>query len=227
MTTQHETPERGGQTADAELLELERQVVEARETSARFWKSVSGYSLEEEPAIKKKAGPLDDRVDALECQIAKTPAQGLIGVGVQLRVAACFIREMGQGAVGDLCALSAHEAVERLLKEQEATDAELVETWCRYSALIAEHNAALIAADKAGKTGTDEKADASFAQASELCERILATQARTPAGIAVKLKIAAEVDSMEKYAKEYPKLVVPRAVLSAIADAERLAGGAA
>ncbi len=105
-------------------------------------------------------------------------------------------------------------------------DAELVETWRRYSALMAEHEAALIAADRAGKTGVgDEKADASFAQASELRERILVTQARTPAGIAVKLKIAAEVDSM--HAKEYPGLVVPRAVLSALADLERMAGGAA
>ena len=80
-TQDGERTKRGG-PADAGLLELERQLAEARETSARFRKSVSGYSLEEEPAILEKVRPLDDRVDELECQIAKAPAQGLAGVGV-------------------------------------------------------------------------------------------------------------------------------------------------
>ncbi len=101
--------------ADAEMLDLEHQLAEARETSARFWKSVSGYSLKEEPAIEEKARPLDDRVVELERQIAEVPAQGLAGVGVKLRLAARWIKVNKGNETEDLCALSAHDAVERLL----------------------------------------------------------------------------------------------------------------
>ena len=96
-------------------------------------------------------------------------------------------------------------------------DAELVSMWHDYRAQITKLNAALHRA---------EEGDALFAQASELVERILVTQARTPAGIAVKLKIAEEYESLEKDVRENPQLVMPRAVLSALADAERLAGRA-
>ncbi len=117
-TTQHETPERGGQavSADAELLELEKQLTELREEEAAIREPLKGVaSVEEERPIVAAADKVDEKAMQVETRIAETPARGLVGVAVQLRVAAYFIRDMGLDDVEDRCALSAHEAVERLL----------------------------------------------------------------------------------------------------------------
>ena len=98
----------------------------------------------------------------------------------------------------------------------DAADAAIVSMWHDYRALI----------DKLNAEDEAREADALFDQACELIERILVTQSRTPAGIAVKLKIAEEYEELAEEAKDDPKLVMPRAVLSALADAERLAGRA-
>ncbi len=116
MTTQHKTPERGGRTADAELLELEKQLIKLREEEAAIREPLKGVtSVEEERPIVAEAEKVDEKAMQIETRIAETPAQGLVGVGVQLRVAAYFIKLMEKEEVEDLCALSAHEAVERLL----------------------------------------------------------------------------------------------------------------
>ena len=210
MTAQHET-------ADAELLRLEAELL-------RFIEEIDAgkHPVADDDAVDEQVA----RVAEMELAIAQRPAHTPAGVAVKVRRLKVSFED-GETKWDRPLFDTALDALARLSREQEATDAELVEMWCRYSALIAEHNAALIAADRRGETGLDDvKANATFEQASELCERILVTQARTPAGIAVKLKIAAGVDSMEKDAKEHPTLEVPRAVLSALADAERLAGRA-
>ncbi len=109
-------------------------------------------------------------------------------------------------------------------KEQETADAEILSMWHKSCALMAEHEALLVAFDKAGGSGYYEEADPPYHQAAELIERILVTQARTPAGIAVKLRIAEQTDGWEKDTKEQPNWWVPRAGMSALHDLERLSG---
>ena len=55
---------------------------------------------------------------------------------------------------------------------------------------------------------------------------IVAAPIATPVGIALKLRIAVEYEELELDIKERPQLVMPRAVVNALADAERLAGPA-
>ncbi len=125
-----------------------------------------------------------------------------------------------------VAAATAFPVISNTVADAAEGDAEMVSMWHKHCALEAKYNAAAIAADRAGGFEPGEKADALLEQAFELTERILVTPARTPAGIAVKLKSAVLVDDMEKDVKEEPMLTVPRAVLSALADAERLAGRA-
>ncbi len=144
MTTQHKTPERGGRTADAELLELETRLNELRQEEAAIREPLNGLaSVDEEAPIVAAAEKVDEKAMEIETRIAETPARGLVGVAVQLRVAAYFIKLMEKDAVEDLCALSAHEAVERLLKEQEVAgdDAELLRLEAELLRLIEEINA--------------------------------------------------------------------------------------
>ncbi len=117
-STQSETPERGDQavSADAKLLELERRLNELRQEEAAIRERLSGVvSVGEEAPIVAAAEKVNEKAMEIEIRIADTPARGLVGVAVQLRVAAYFIKLMEKDAVEDLCALSAHEAVERLL----------------------------------------------------------------------------------------------------------------
>ncbi len=137
---------RGGKaiSADAELLELEKQLTKLREEEAAIREPLKGVtSVEEERPIVDAAEKVDEKAREIETRIAETPAQGLVGVAVQLRVAAYLIKLMEKDAVEDLCALSAHEAVERLLKEQEAAgdDAELLRLEAELLRLIEEINA--------------------------------------------------------------------------------------
>ncbi len=216
MTARHETPARGDQTPDAVFLELERRLNESRQEAAAIFSA--------EPANEPAVAAVDKRGDEIERQIADTAAQSVVGVAVKLRLAAHWIKADGSGEIKDSCALSALSDVEALLKEQEASDAEIISMGAKADALEAEHAALLIAFDKAGKVGYCEEADPPFKQASELIGRILDTPAHTPAGIAVKLRIADRTDGWEKDLKEDPKLLVSHAGMSAIADLERLSG---
>ncbi len=103
-------------TNDAELLELEKRLTELREEEAAIREPLRGVtSVEEERPIVAAAEKVDEKAMRIETRIAEIPAQGLVGVAVQLRVAAYNIKLMEKEEVEDLCALSAHEAVERLL----------------------------------------------------------------------------------------------------------------
>ncbi|MCH8097875.1 MAG: hypothetical protein IID53_12435 [Proteobacteria bacterium] len=53
---------------------------------------------------------------------------------------------------------------------------------------------------------------------------IVAAPIATPVGIALKLRIAVEYEELDLDIKEQPRLVMPRAVVNALADAERLSG---
>ncbi len=216
-STQSETPEGGGQvgSADAELLRLEAELL-------RFIEEIDAgkHPVADDDAGDKPIG----RMAEMELVIAQCPAHTPAGVAVKVRRLKDSF-EKGKAEWDRPLFNTALDALARLSREQEATDAEIVSMWHEYRAFITEHEAALIAADRAGKTGLDdEKANASFAQASELVERILATQARTPAGIAVKIKLADEVEGFEKDTKENPQLTAPQAVMSALHDLERLSG---
>ena len=218
MTAQHETPERGGQvvSADAEFLELERRLNESRQEA----KAIDGA----DPANELAVDAVGEKCVEIERQIADTAAQTIVGMAVKLRLAAYWIKADGSGEIEDSCALSALSDVEALLKEQEAADAEILSMWHKACALEAEHEALLIAFAEAGETGCCEEADAPFKKASELIGRILNTPAHTPAGIAVKLRIAERTEGWEKDIKDNPKLLVPRAGVSALNDLERLSG---
>ena len=70
----------------------------------------------------------------------------------------------------------------------------------------------------------DDEAERLFRTATELQELIINTPAATVLGIAIKLRIAVKCDGFDRDVVERPQLIVPRAVVNALADAERLAG---
>ena len=72
----------------------------------------------------------------------------------------------------------------------------------------------------------DDESDRYFDEFSRVTDMIVAAPIATPVGIALKLRIAVEYEELELDIKERPQLVMPRAVVNALADAERLAGPA-
>ena len=70
----------------------------------------------------------------------------------------------------------------------------------------------------------DDESDRYFDEFSRVTDMIVAAPIATPVGIALKLRIAVEYEELELDIKERPQLVMPRAVVNALADAERLAG---
>ena len=93
-------------------------------------------------------------------------------------------------------------------------DTKLLDMWKRAESLEAK-----------GNTLSGDAADRLFATATELQERIIDTPAATPLGIALKLRVAVNSDGLDRDVVENPRLIMPRAVVNALADAERLAGG--
>ena len=91
-------------SADAGLLELEKQLEEARQ-----------IPVETDEELDEKAG----KQLGLERQIATVPAKGLTGIAVKLRLTTSLFKETHFGSP-DLpeigCTKTALEAVERLLK---------------------------------------------------------------------------------------------------------------
>ena len=69
----------------------------------------------------------------------------------------------------------------------------------------------------------DDESDRYFDQFSRVTDMIVAAPIATPVGIALKLRIAVEYEELELDIKERPRLVMPHAVVNALADAERLA----
>ena len=186
-STQHDTPDLGGQAvfADAKLLELERRLTELRQEEAAIREPLKGVaSVEEERPIVAAAEKVDEKAMEIETRIAETPARGLVGVAVQLRVAAYLIKLMEKDEAEDLCALSAHEAVERLLKEQEAAgdDAELLRLEAELLRFIEEIDA--------GKhpVADDDAGDEAIKRMAEMELVIAQRPAHTPAGVAVKVR---------------------------------------
>ena len=190
---------------DAGLVELERQVAELHQEA----QAIDGTDPANEPAL----AAVDKRRYEAERQIAETSAQSLVGVAVKLRLAAHWIKADGSGEIEEPCALSALETVERLLKEQ-GNDAEVFEAHKEWKRL-----------EKAAEK-TDSKVDWQAALAAE--RRFLETPARTLAGVLSKLRVGC---LPEHYAVEYQAedgtVIAPPAVLAALADLERMAGGAA
>ena len=96
-------------------------------------------------------------------------------------------------------------------------DAGLLALWELRQALLVKIN------DRA--TPSDES-ERYYDQFSRLTDMIVAAPMATPVGIALKLRIAVEYEDLDLDVKEKPLLVMPRAVINALADAERLAGRA-
>ena len=69
-----------------------------------------------------------------------------------------------------------------------------------------------------------DESDRYFDEFSRLTDMIVAAPIATPVGIALKLRIAVEYEELDLDIKEQPRLVMPRAVVNALADAERLSG---
>ncbi len=205
MTTQSETPEGGGQigSADAGLVELEKQLEEARQ-----------IPVETDEELDEKAG----KQLGLERQIATVPAEGLTGIAVKLRLIMSLFKETHYGSP-DLpeigCAQTALEAVERLVRAVEtADDAELFELHNEWRRL-----------EKAAEKTDDE---AEWQAAFDVERRFIETPARTIAGLLLKLKYGCEPSN---HAFDYPSTgdqpSGPPAVLAVLHDLERMAGGAA
>ncbi len=110
MTAQHETPERGGQTADAKLLELEKQLEEARQ-----------IPIETDEELDEKGGIQI----GLERQIATVPAEGLTGIAVKLRLAVSISKELRPDELNlpEIAGVqSALETVDRLAEAVETAE---------------------------------------------------------------------------------------------------------
>ncbi len=204
-STPSKTPVRGGQggSADAELVELEKQLEEARQ-----------IPIETDEEFDEKAGKMSE----LERQIVTGRAAGPIGMAVQLRLADHILKQMHRDELHlpEIVGVqSALETVERLVKAVEtAGDVELFELHNEWQRL-----------EKAAEK-TDHKADWQAAFDAERC--FLETPARTLAGVLSKLRIGC---LPEHYGVEYQAEdgtpAAPPAVLAALRDLERLAGGAA
>ncbi len=103
-STQSKTPEGGGKavSADAGLLELEKQLEEARQIPVE-----SDEEVDEKASIQL----------GLERQIATVPAKGLTGIAAKLRLAMSLFEETHYGSPTEVgCTKTALEAVDRLLK---------------------------------------------------------------------------------------------------------------
>ena len=204
MTARHESPEPGGQavSADAEFLELERQLEEARKMPAETDAEFDEHS---------------SKVLGIERQIVTVPAEGLMGAAVKLRLANHILKQMHRNELHlpEIVGVqSALETVERLVKAVEtADDAEvfrLHEEWKRLEK----------AAEK-----TDAKAD--WQAAFDVERRFLESPAYTLAGVLFKLKVGCEPVNYEvNWEAEDGTPIAPPAVLAAVADLKRMAGRA-
>ena len=96
-----------------------------------------------------------------------------------------------------------------------ADDMKLLDMWRQSKDLYAKGNNYSI---------SDDEVDKVFAQATELDELIIATPAVTAFGIAIKLQLAVIYEGLNMDVVENPQLFMPRAVVNALDDAERLAG---
>ena len=78
--------------------------------------SVQGLSLEQTRTLEERSSKIDGEILEIEARIAEAPAQGLVGVGVKLRLAD-FYRDpdLRDEAQQQACTRTALEAVERLL----------------------------------------------------------------------------------------------------------------
>ena len=98
-----------------------------------------------------------------------------------------------------------------------ANDTKLLDMWRQSKALYAKGNNYSI---------PDDEADKVFDRAMELDELIIAMPAVTALGIAIKLQLAVNYEGLNMDVVENPQWFMPRAVVNALADAERLAGRA-
>ena len=118
-------------------------------------------------------------------------------------VAAAAVLPMIAGVAGDAVAAP-------------ADDMRLLEMWRRAKAFEAKVN---------DPAAPEDESDRCYERFAELREAIIATPAATPLVIATKLQIAVDMEDLAKDVVEHPSLVMPRAIVTALADAERLAGG--
>ena len=171
-------------TPDMEMLDLESRRNALQGQVDTIGENMKGLPFEQARPLEERFREVDGEILKIEARITEAPAKGLVGVAVQLRVAAYFIKDMGKDAVEDLCALSAHEAVERLLKEQEAAggDAELLRLEAELLRLIEEINA-----DK-HPVADGDAGDEAMERVAEMELVIAEHPAHTPAGVAVKVR---------------------------------------
>ncbi len=98
-------------SADAKLLELEKQLEEARQIPM----PTGATDAEFEEHASKTLGP--------EKQIAAVSAEGLTGVAVKLRLALSLFKETNYGSPTEVvCTKTALETINRLLKGGETGD---------------------------------------------------------------------------------------------------------
>ncbi len=203
MTAHHEAPERGGQTADAEFLELEKQLEEARKLPAETDAEFDEHS---------------SKVLGIERQIVTGRAAGPIGVAVQLRLADHILKQMHRDElhlVEIVGVQSALETVERLAEAVDpADDAGLFKAHKEWKRLE----------EAAEKTDSKAEWQASF----DAEHRFLETPAHTLPGVLLKLQVGCEPANYEvSWHDKDGTAVAPPAVLAALADLERMTGDAA
>ena len=118
---------------------------------------------------------------------------------------------------GQVAAIAAVLPVVAGAAASDADDLKLLDMWKQAEALEAKGNSL---------SASDDEVDRLFAKAMELQELIVTTPAVTALGIAIKLRVAVNYEALDVDVVENPQLVMPRAIVNALADAERLAGRA-
>ncbi len=101
---------------DGGLLDLESKWHSLQGLIKGIGENMRGMSLEQARPLEERSAKVDGEILGLEARIAEAPAEGLIGVGIKLRLAGFYgdpnLRDEAQHQA---CTRTALETVERLL----------------------------------------------------------------------------------------------------------------
>ena len=103
-------------STDAGLLDLESKWHSLQGLIRGIGENMGGMSLEQARPLEERSAEVDGEILEIEAQIAEATAEGIIGVGVKLRLAD-FYRDpdLRDEAQHQACTRTALETVERLL----------------------------------------------------------------------------------------------------------------
>ena len=101
---------------DTGLLDLESRWYSLQGVSAGIRENMRGLSFEQARPLEERLATTDGEVLVIEARIAAAPAEGLVGVGIKLRLADAYRDpDLRDEVQHQACTRTALEAVERLL----------------------------------------------------------------------------------------------------------------